>query len=971
MSHPPPPPDPAREAVRGYRRRVFGVAAAVFAGVAAVGGLAAAGLVRAGGNLPFPPLGGVSAAAAAGGVAVAAWLMRRGVSRRAVAAALDDEAGLNDRLLTLAVHPDAGDPRLARLRREFGSIPRSRRGTPALRLAAGSLAAAVLTAAAWLLVEPRGLAAAAAGVVRGTAGPSDAAVPVLVGPDGRPLGRVRDVSANTPFPVRVRWRVRPAGPDDVRLFVRHRGGGSRGYAPLSGGGGVYPVPVGTAVTDVAVRSGNGGPSASAVLRPVAAPTLAGVSLRVTPPPYLGAAPYRVPAGRVELVAGSRLTVRLGARHAAGPPVLRGGGRWTADGLDPDARTAPFDEPGRFELTAELRGRLPGSTVRTPIATVVVTGDGPPSVRLERGPGGVTVTPTATPPVTASAEDDRGIASLALILTRPPAGGPSTTPAPDGIADGAADPPADRVSLLPGGPADVGGGHPRSVRRSVRLTLAGRNLAPGDRVRVVAAAEDARGAAGLTRSDPLDLLVVTPEEKRDELAARAAGPPARLDAAADRLADDAAGRPRDRADAAARAVGEAVADAAGIAADAAANGLSPPASAATLADADGPLAPVVARLRALARSDAATADELLVAADALRELADRLGRAADDADRRRTAATLADRQRALIGETAAWAGGRGTSDRLAAAQRSLAADALAGDHADAAAAMRTAADALAARRPLAAADAQRDALRSLTAAAADGTPAEGAGEPASTVDPALAALAAEQIAVARRIADRAPPPARWTRADLLALRDLRVEEERIGEAVRALADGVRDGGRDDAVAAELTRAADDAAAASSRLNDRVLDEETVSAAARAADRLAVLAAAGTAEAAAPDGPDAAEPGPADAAPSAGAPSAGGPGSGPGSATGTGGGDAAPPRPRGPAAIMSGGGRWGDLPPRLRERLAAAAAAEVPARYADLADAYHRSLGGGMIGADPQDAPDRPNAENDGEFPRAAP
>ena len=542
--NPPRPAEPVRDAVVRYRWRTLGIAAAVGGAVIVCGSLLTAGLVRLGLTFAIPPMTWVLASAVACGAATAAWLLRRGVTRRAVAAALDEEAGLNDRLLTLAVltdgaGADAGDARLARLRRDLGAPPRSRRGRLPLRVAGWTTAAAVAGGAAWLLVEPRESAAAAVGVFRGTGDGLSAVAPVLLDGDGRPLGPVREVAAGRTFRVRVRWSDGVEPSDPPPLFVRPAAGGRGRFELVAAENGFHPVRVDGDDLVLAAWTVPGGPTASAVLRPVPEPSLAGVELRVAPPAYLAAEPYPVPPGRVELVAGSRLTVRTDLRDVAGPPTLSGG-VWEPDGGAGDAFSAAFPAPGRVGVIAEVRGRLPGSVARFPIATVVVREDAPPAVRLERATDTPTATPTARLPFTAVAEDDQGVAALVLE-----------------VADVADPTPAAtrRIPLLPGGdgiptddaPTDAAA--PRTVRRGGTLAVAGFDMREGDRLRLTAVAEDARGAAGAGRSSPVEVLVVSDERKREELARRAAALIPPLRAVADRLAAAAPQTPAARRDAA--------------------------------------------------------------------------------------------------------------------------------------------------------------------------------------------------------------------------------------------------------------------------------------------------------------------------------------------------------------------------------------------------------------------------------------
>jgi hypothetical protein len=283
------------------------------------------------------------------------------------------------------------------------------------------------------------------------------------------------------------------------------------------------------------------------------PEIASLSIRLVPPAYTGWPPERS-EGNICALVGTGLRIEAAATKPLQSAVLclegnrRVPARVSDDGLgfvvggsDAGAGTqSPLivDRSGSywFELT-DREGLTGGEQDRREIRAVP---DSPPSVAVEDPTANVFVTPRAKVPLRVSAKDDLAVRAIALVFEQteqadpskePPADGPAKTPGktPEKAPDASGPSPPARKGEVPlyAGPEKVppqrsgqlSGGAEQGDRRVVdyRWELAGLELSPGAQLLFHATATDYLPQTGA--SEPRRLIVITPEELQDRIAAR--------------------------------------------------------------------------------------------------------------------------------------------------------------------------------------------------------------------------------------------------------------------------------------------------------------------------------------------------------------------------------------------------------------------------------------------------------------------
>ena len=227
------------------------------------------------------------------------------------------------------------------------------------------------------------------------------------------------------------------------------------------------------------------------------------------------APLYVPRGTRVLV---RATLRGGARAAAlvsGGDTVRFSDGTARDGAVPTTAILPIDGESTWrwiaEATPRADGEAPPPELPDPLPFTVMADDAP-QVAIVAPATDTTIGTSGVVPMLIEAADDHGVGRLRLELWRE-------------AADVLADAPSagkgrrERIDVAsPGSPVFAGG---------ITLPLDGRTLQPGDRLHVVAIAEDNSPWRQETRSAPVVLRVPSLMEQRalsrslaDSLAARA-------------------------------------------------------------------------------------------------------------------------------------------------------------------------------------------------------------------------------------------------------------------------------------------------------------------------------------------------------------------------------------------------------------------------------------------------------------------
>jgi hypothetical protein len=160
----------------------------------------------------------------------------------------------------------------------------------------------------------------------------------------------------------------------------------------------------------------------------------------------------------------------------------------------------------FKLT-DRDGLSGGDDARWDIRAVP---DSPPSVTIERPTANLYVTPRATVPLRITVKDDLALHRVALLLDR--SDRPNKPPAEIPLYGGPPRPPELSVGGLA---ANAKPPAPRTI--DYRWDLAALELPPGSHVSFYAAASDYKPQTG--KSEPRRLIVVTPQELQERLAAR--------------------------------------------------------------------------------------------------------------------------------------------------------------------------------------------------------------------------------------------------------------------------------------------------------------------------------------------------------------------------------------------------------------------------------------------------------------------
>lgn len=246
------------------------------------------------------------------------------------------------------------------------------------------------------------------------------------------------------------------------------------------------------------------------------PEIDALSIRLTPPAYTGWPP-QASQRHIRALAGTRIDMEGDAtRPLRSMAICLEGGAKLAGTLD--AKGLHFRVPGPpAALRAErsgaywfaLEGRDGIAAPQDQRWELRVVPDRPPTITVEEPGGNVFVTPGATVPLRATARDDLAVHRVALAYTPPGEGAAPVEVAlftgPDRVAPRPASETAEEEE-----PVDV-----RPVE--YRWDLAPLNLAPGTELTLEIAAADYLPQSA--KSDPRRLIVVTPEDLQDRLAAR--------------------------------------------------------------------------------------------------------------------------------------------------------------------------------------------------------------------------------------------------------------------------------------------------------------------------------------------------------------------------------------------------------------------------------------------------------------------
>lgn len=246
------------------------------------------------------------------------------------------------------------------------------------------------------------------------------------------------------------------------------------------------------------------------------PAIESLSVRLIAPEYTGW-PAETADKSIRALMGTRVEMSARTtkplRQAAISWLDRGdiACRLGEDGLTltvPGEAAAPLvvDKSGSywFQLTdqEEIRG---GAETRWDVRAVP---DAPPSVFIEQPGANLFVTPVATVPLVVTAKDDLAIHKVYLEFSRSDRAGE-----PAAVTPLLAGP--DRVAAQPAGLAGDPKGEQHRITQDWNLAELG--LQPGAQVNFHAVAADYRPQTG--KSDPRRLVIITPEELADRIAAR--------------------------------------------------------------------------------------------------------------------------------------------------------------------------------------------------------------------------------------------------------------------------------------------------------------------------------------------------------------------------------------------------------------------------------------------------------------------
>ncbi len=250
------------------------------------------------------------------------------------------------------------------------------------------------------------------------------------------------------------------------------------------------------------------------------PALKALRVRVFPPAYTGW-PEETADRNVRALVGTRLRIEGTASKPLRSAVLCfEGRRRAAAALGPDrlsfvaggdGQTAILVEKSGdywFELT-DAAGLVGGVDDHGEITAVP---DLPPTVIIQRPTSNLVVTPQAVVPLVIRANDDLALARVGLMMSR---------------SDRPQEPPVEVLPPPYQGPAHVKPAKisglsdearpPQPMTISYRWELAELKLPPGSQVAFFATATDYHGQT--TKSEPRRLIVVTPEELQQRIAAR--------------------------------------------------------------------------------------------------------------------------------------------------------------------------------------------------------------------------------------------------------------------------------------------------------------------------------------------------------------------------------------------------------------------------------------------------------------------
>ncbi|HIQ20806.1 MAG TPA: hypothetical protein EYH34_06185, partial [Planctomycetes bacterium] len=246
------------------------------------------------------------------------------------------------------------------------------------------------------------------------------------------------------------------------------------------------------------------------------PAVDRITVTVRPPEYTGWPPVRSD-GPIRALAGSGVEIeaRTTKPLRSATLCLEDGRRLAAavseDGYQfrsppPGGETLVLDQSGAYWFELIDRDGLPGGRQRWPIHAVP---DSPPTVRIDSPTANLFVTPQATVQVVVAANDDLALRRIVLRAARG-----------DQVEDS-----AHAIQLFagpegpPARPSGLGAQRTEPDRRVVNYAwdLTPFDLQPGDRVTFVATATDYRPQSA--DSAPRRLVVITPEELADHIAAR--------------------------------------------------------------------------------------------------------------------------------------------------------------------------------------------------------------------------------------------------------------------------------------------------------------------------------------------------------------------------------------------------------------------------------------------------------------------
>ncbi len=254
------------------------------------------------------------------------------------------------------------------------------------------------------------------------------------------------------------------------------------------------------------------------------PTVESLAIELIPPKYTGW-PVEKAQRHLRALVGTRVRMSGRATKPLDKIAVRLDsdrtvpGRLNADRLrfQIPAKAAPKDTASEFvveksgaywfELT-DREGLTGGEATRWEIRAIA---DRPPSVAIEQPAATVFVTPRAVVPLRVSAKDDLAIRRIALVL-QPPDGLEETQPDREiSLHEG-----PDQVEPRPGGGlSNTESGENRLIE--TRWELVDLKLQPGSQLTFLVTASDYRPQTG--KSQPRRLVIITPEELADRIAAR--------------------------------------------------------------------------------------------------------------------------------------------------------------------------------------------------------------------------------------------------------------------------------------------------------------------------------------------------------------------------------------------------------------------------------------------------------------------